>query len=86
MLSDVHRAYLNGHAVSDAVIDAQGIRSDGDFIVFPWRHGDLRAELVQVDVRVGRQVVSCERAEQRPAGRRHELAPPDRWKRHRPIS
>lgn len=41
VLSAVHRQYLNEHAVSDAVIGAQGIRSDGEFIVFPWRDGDL---------------------------------------------
>jgi DNA polymerase-1 len=37
MLSDVHRAYLNGHAITDEVIEAQGIRSEGDVIIFPWR-------------------------------------------------
>lgn len=39
VISDVHRAYLNDHAVSDAVIEAQGIRSEGDDIVFTWREG-----------------------------------------------
>ena len=39
VLSEIHRAYLNEHAVSDEVIDAQGIRSEGDTIVFTWREG-----------------------------------------------
>ena len=41
MLSDVHRQYLNAHAITDAVIDGQGIRSEGDLIVFTWRDGEL---------------------------------------------
>lgn len=40
MLSDIHRAYLNEHAISDRVIDEQGIRSEGDVIVFTYRFGD----------------------------------------------
>jgi hypothetical protein len=44
VLSDVHRQYLNEHAVSDAVIEAQGIRSEGTVIVFTWRNGDLVTE------------------------------------------
>ena len=39
-LSDIHRAYLNEHAVSDPVIEEQGIRSEGDNIVFTWREGE----------------------------------------------
>jgi hypothetical protein len=39
-LSDVHRQYLNGHAVCDAVIGQQAIRSEGEMIVFTWREGD----------------------------------------------
>ena len=44
VLSDVHRVYLNEHAVSDEVIDAQGIRSEGDVIVFTWREGEHATE------------------------------------------
>lgn len=44
MLSDAHRAYLNGHAITDAVIEAQGIRSEGDVIVFPCRHAGQYTE------------------------------------------
>lgn len=43
-LSDVHRSYLNDHAITDEVIEAQGIRSDGDVIVFTWRNRDLVTE------------------------------------------
>ena len=41
VLSGAHRTYLNDHAVPDEVIAACGIHSEGDFIVFPWRDGDL---------------------------------------------
>lgn len=44
VLSDVHRAYLTDHAISDEVIDAQRIRSEGDVIVFTWRHGEQSTE------------------------------------------
>jgi DNA polymerase family A/Domain of unknown function (DUF3854) len=44
VLSDVHRAYLNEHAVRDEVIASQGIRSDGDSIVFTWREDDRVTE------------------------------------------
>lgn len=43
-LTDVHRAYLNEHAVSDEIIEAQGIRSEGDDIVFTWIEGDQVTE------------------------------------------
>ena len=36
----MHRQYLNAHAITDAVIDGQGVRSEGDLIVFPWRDGE----------------------------------------------
>jgi hypothetical protein len=39
-LSDEHRQYLNDHAVSDYVIDTNLITSEGNEILFPWRHGD----------------------------------------------
>src|SRR5882672_6222949 len=41
LLSEVHRAYLNDHAISDEVIAATGIWSEGDQVVFPWKDGDL---------------------------------------------
>jgi hypothetical protein len=43
-LSDVHRAYLNEHAVSSWVIATAGIHSAGDDIVFPWQDNGLRTE------------------------------------------
>lgn len=42
VLSAVHRAYLNEHAIADAVITAAGIFSAGDEIIFPWADGDQR--------------------------------------------
>jgi hypothetical protein len=39
VLSDVHRQYLNDHAITDEIIGQQGIRSEGDRIVFTWRDG-----------------------------------------------
>jgi hypothetical protein len=41
LLSDAHRAYLNEHAIADAVTVAAGIWSDNDRIAFPWRDRDL---------------------------------------------
>lgn len=35
-----HRQYLNEHAIPDPVIDAAGIHSLGNEIVFPWRDSD----------------------------------------------
>lgn len=35
-LSDIHRAYLNEHAITDEVIREAGIHSSGDEIMFPW--------------------------------------------------
>ena len=43
-LSEIHRQYLNDHAVSDAVIAQQGIRSEGGVIVFTWREGEHKTE------------------------------------------
>jgi uncharacterized protein DUF3854 len=41
MLTDDHRAYLRGHAITDEVIDSEGVLSDGEeYIVFTWRDGD----------------------------------------------
>ena len=42
VLSGVHRAYLNAHAILDDVIDAHGIWSSGDRVVFPWHDGEQR--------------------------------------------
>lgn len=39
-LSPEHRAYLNEHAVPDAVIDAAGVTSQGGEILFPWKDAD----------------------------------------------
>ena len=39
-----HRAYLNDHAVTDAVIASTGVRSEDNEIVFPWRDGELVTE------------------------------------------
>src|SRR5215467_8318211 len=36
-LSDPHRQYLRDHAITDEVIDAAGIYSEGEVICFPWR-------------------------------------------------
>lgn len=38
-LTDAHRAYLHTAAITDAVIDASGIHSVPEGIVFPWRDG-----------------------------------------------
>jgi hypothetical protein len=43
-LSPEHRAYLTAHAVTDQVIDAAGVYSLGQEIVFPWRDGDTVTE------------------------------------------
>ena len=43
-LDDIHRKYLNDHAVSDDVIEATQIYSAEGEIVFPWRDGDLITE------------------------------------------
>lgn len=39
-LSPEHRDYLTDHAITDQVIDAAGIHSQGAEIVFPWRDGN----------------------------------------------
>lgn len=39
-LTDVHRAYLNAHAITDEVIAAAGIFSLGGEIIFPWKDGE----------------------------------------------
>jgi DNA polymerase-1 len=43
-LTEIHRQYLGGHAISGAVIEAAGIWSDRDMIVFPWRLGEQVTE------------------------------------------
>ena len=43
-LSDTHRQYLLDHAISEATLEHQRIRSEGDEIVFPWHDGDLLTE------------------------------------------
>src|SRR5688500_20072764 len=43
-LDDIHRKYLNDHAVSDDVIEATQIDSAEGEIGFPWRDGDLITE------------------------------------------
>jgi DNA polymerase-1 len=39
--SEAHDAYLAGAAISAAVLNAAGVRSEGDQIVFPWTDGEL---------------------------------------------
>jgi nitrous oxide reductase accessory protein NosL len=39
-----HRDYLLRHAISDGMIDACGVYSNGDRLVFPWRDGDTVTE------------------------------------------
>jgi DNA polymerase family A len=39
-LAPEHHQYLSDHAVSDDIITAQGIVSDGGVIIFPWRDGE----------------------------------------------
>lgn len=39
-----HRQYLRDHAITDEVIDASGIYSDGTKLVYPWRDGDTVTE------------------------------------------
>lgn len=44
ILSAVHRQYLLDHAITGPVIEAAGIHSAGDDIVFPWADGDQVTE------------------------------------------
>jgi DNA polymerase-1 len=41
VLSGIHRDYLRAFAITDEVISAAGVWSDGDIIMFPYRDGDL---------------------------------------------
>lgn len=43
-LSEIHRKYLNDHAVTDGTIERHLIRSEGEDIVFPWRDGEMATE------------------------------------------
>lgn len=43
-LSPEHRAYLLAHAISEQVIDAAEVRTEGTRLVFPWRDGDQVTE------------------------------------------
>lgn len=43
-LTPEHRVYLNDHAVTDDVIERQGIRSEGADIVFTWTDGETSTE------------------------------------------
>lgn len=43
-LSTAHRDYLLDHGITAETIDHQGIRSEDNEIVFPWRDGDLLTE------------------------------------------
>jgi len=62
MITPEHRAYLNASAITDEVIDSQGIDSIERGIVFPWRSPDgeetwqLRPDLPDLDFETGRPV------------------------------
>ena len=43
-LSETHRNYLLDHAISEEVLEAAGIRSEDDEIVFPWTDGGTITE------------------------------------------
>jgi putative DNA primase/helicase len=60
MIRPEHRAFLNASAITDEVIDSQGIDSNERGIIFPWRSPDgtqvlqLRPDQPDVDVATGR--------------------------------
>jgi len=60
MIRPEHRALLNGSAITDEVIDSQGIDSNDRGIIFPWRSPDgvevlqLRPDQPDADLTTGR--------------------------------
>lgn len=60
MITPEHRAFLNAYAITDDVIESQGIDSHERGIVFPWRSPDgrevlqLRPDMPDVDLETGR--------------------------------
>ena len=40
-LSETHLAYLRAHAITDKVLAAADVSSDGDRVVFPWRDNNM---------------------------------------------
>lgn len=60
MIRPEHRAFLNASAITDAVIDSQGIDSNDSGILFPWRSPDgrtvvqLRPDQPDADINTGR--------------------------------